>query len=61
MSDPNPPKIVDSTVNEDDDDLFPTDMFQEPEGFRPVTPPPTTEEYVRDEEDIWPGMGGGER
>ncbi|KAJ3289564.1 nicotinamide n-methyltransferase [Rhizoclosmatium sp. JEL0117] len=41
-----------STEDEDDEDLFDTNLFEEPEGFRPSTPPPTYETYTRNPSNV---------
>ncbi|KAJ3021362.1 UNVERIFIED_CONTAM: nicotinamide n-methyltransferase, partial [Siphonaria sp. JEL0065] len=41
----------------DDSDIdFDTDMFAEPEGFRPSTPPPVSESFERDASHVLPGQ-----
>ncbi|KAJ3053697.1 nicotinamide n-methyltransferase [Rhizophlyctis rosea] len=47
----------DPVVNaeEDDEDILPADMFEEPAGFRPPSPPPTSEEFIREPEHIGEG------
>lgn len=42
-------------VEDEEEDLIPIDMFEEPEGFRPPPPPPTSETFKRNSKDI--GIG----
>ncbi|KAI8925875.1 hypothetical protein BC831DRAFT_458987, partial [Entophlyctis helioformis] len=42
-------------VSDDDDVYAPADMFEEPEGFRPPSPQPTTTSFARIAADVEPG------